>query len=103
MKELVLQPLFLFARFLTKKNAVTLKQLQLLEQTNTQTDIAATKLKWPRGKFIKNKPAAQAAGQTFPNATPPVDKIHPFSKIAVTIEPLRQFRCPSRLGIFEKC
>ena len=32
-----------------------------------------------------NKPAAQAAGQTFPDATPPVGKIHPFSKIAVTL------------------
>ena len=32
----------------------------------------------------KNKPAAQAAGQTLPDATPPVGKIHPFSKIALT-------------------
>ena len=32
------------------------------------------------------KPAAQAAGQTLPNATPPVGKIHQFSKIAVTFE-----------------
>jgi hypothetical protein len=29
--------------------------------------------------------AAQAAGQTLPNATPSVGKIHPFSKIAVTL------------------
>ena len=42
--------------------------------------------------LTKNKPAAQAAGQTLPNATPPVGKIHPFSKIAVTIEPTQQFR-----------
>ncbi len=27
-------------------------------------------------------PAAQAAGQTLPDATPPVSKINPFSKIA---------------------
>ena len=33
-----------------------------------------------------NKPAAQAAGHTPCNATPPVGKIHPFSKIAVTVE-----------------
>ena len=31
-----------------------------------------------------NKPAAQAAGQTLPNAPPPVGKIHPFRKITVT-------------------
>ena len=27
----------------------------------------------------KNNPAAQAAGQTLPDATPQVGKIHPFS------------------------
>ena len=37
--------------------------------------------------MIINKPAAQAAGQTLPNAPPPVGKIHPFSEIAVTFEP----------------
>ena len=26
--------------------------------------------------------------QTLPDATPPVAKIHPFSKIAVTFEPM---------------
>ena len=35
------------------------------------------------------KPATQAAGQTRPNATPPLGKIHPFSKIAVTFEPIQ--------------
>ena len=39
------------------------------------------------GYLLRNKPAAQAAGQTLPDATPPVGKIHPFSKIAVTYEP----------------
>ena len=39
-----------------------------------------------------NKPAVQAVGQTLPNATPPVDKIHPFSKIAITFEPVQRFR-----------
>ena len=43
------------------------------------------------GKMGLNKPAAQAAGQTLPNATPPVGKIHPFSKIAVTFEPIQRF------------
>ena len=33
-----------------------------------------------------NKPAAQAAGQILPDATPPGGKIHLFSKIAVTFE-----------------
>ena len=33
------------------------------------------------------------------NATPPIGKIHPFSKIAITFEPVMQFRCPSRFGI----
>ena len=37
----------------------------------------------------KNKSPAQAARQTLPDATPPVGKMHPFSKIAVT---LNQFR-----------
>ena len=31
-----------------------------------------------------NKPAVQAAGKTLPDATPPLGKIHLFSKIAVT-------------------
>ena len=41
-----------------------------------------------RKKYSKyiNKPAAQAAGHTLPNATPPLGKIHPFSKFAVTFE-----------------
>ena len=38
-----------------------------------------------------NKPAAQAAGQTLPDATPPVGKIHPFSKNAGTFEPIQRF------------
>ena len=31
-----------------------------------------------------NMPAAQTAGQTLPDETSPVGKIHPFSKIALT-------------------
>ena len=49
-----------------------------------------------------NKPAAQAAGQTLPDATPPVDKINPFSKIALTFEPIQRLRYPSRFRISEK-
>ena len=41
----------------------------------------------------RNKPAKQAAGADLPDATPPIDKIHPFSKIAVTFEPVIQFWC----------
>ena len=36
------------------KIAVGFEQLQLSEQTNTQTDIATTRLKWPRGRFSEN-------------------------------------------------
>ena len=40
--------------------------------------------------------------QTLPDATPPLGKIPPFSKIAVTFEPVKQFRCPSRFQISKK-
>ena len=40
----------------------------------------------------ENKPAGQSAGQTLPNATPPVGKIHPFSRIAVSFEPIQRCR-----------
>ena len=52
-------------------------------------------------KAVLNKSAAQAAGQTPTEATPPVGKIHPFSKIAVTFEPVQRFICPSRFRFFE--
>ena len=48
-----------------------------------------------------NKPAVQAAGHTLPDATPPVGKIHTFSKITVTFEPIQQFKCPSRFRFSE--
>ena len=48
-------------------------------------------------KIVLNKPAAQAEGQTLPNATPPVGKIPPFTKIAVTFDPIKQFRFPSKI------
>ena len=41
--------------------------------------------------LFKNKPAVQAAGAALPNATPPIGKIYPFSKIAVTFERVMQF------------
>ena len=39
---------------------------------------------------------------TLPNATPPIAKIHPFSKIAVTFEPIRQLWWPSQFKISNK-
>ena len=35
---------------------------------------------------MKTQPAAPAAGQTLPDATPPVGKIHPFNKITGTFD-----------------
>ena len=52
--------------------------------------------------LFSKKPAGQAAGQTLPDAAPTVGKIHPFSKIAVTVGPIQRFRCPSRFRIFDK-
>ena len=46
---------------------------------------------------LQNKLAAQAVGQTLPDAAPPAGKIHPFSKIAVTFEPIQQFKCPFKI------
>ena len=37
--------------------------------------------------------------QTLPDEAPPMGKIHPFSKITVTFEPVMQFWCPSRFRI----
>ena len=51
-------------------------------------------------EVVKNKPAAQAEGQTLPNAITPVGKIRQF---AVTFEPIQQFRSPSRFRISGKC
>ena len=41
-------------------------------------------------------------GYTRANATLPVDKIHPFSKIAVTFDLIQQFWCPSAFNITKK-
>ena len=32
--------------------------------------------------------------QTLPDEAPPMGKIHPFSKIAVTFDPVMRFGCP---------
>ena len=39
----------------------------------------------------KNKPASQAGRRPFLDATPPIDKIHHFRKIAVTFELMVKF------------
>ena len=46
--------------------------------------------KYRCAQYLSNKPAGQTAGQTLPDATPPVGQIHPFSEIAVTFEPIQQ-------------
>ena len=40
--------------------------------------------------------------QTLPDATPPISKINPFSKITVTLGQVMQFGCPSRFRISKK-
>ena len=37
--------------------------------------------------------------QHLPDEAPPIGKIHPFSKMAVTFEPVMRFGCPSRFRI----
>ena len=39
----------------------------------------------------QNEPAAQAPGQTIPDEATAIGKSHPFSKMAVTFEPLVGF------------
>ena len=57
--------------------------------------VAGAALQTP-SSFI-HKPATQAAGaQTLPDATPPIGKIHPFSKIAKTFEQIMRLKCPSK-------
>ena len=41
------------------------------------------------GRLFINKPAAQAAGHTLHDVTPPVGQIHPFSKVPVIFEPIK--------------
>ena len=48
-----------------------------------------------RGRF-KNKPPAQ----TLADATPHIGKILPFSKIAITFEPMIGFRFPFKFRMF---
>ena len=45
---------------------------------------------------MKIKPAAQAADADLSLLNLPIGKIHPFSKFAITCEPVMQFRSPYR-------
>ena len=38
--------------------------------------------------------------QTLPDAAPPIGKIHPFSKMAASCEPMMRFGCPNSLWIY---
>ena len=40
---------------------------------------------------LKTSLLCRLQAQTLPDATPPIGKIHPFSKMAVTFEPLMGF------------
>ena len=77
------------------------RQIKLCNLLTSHIKIAMT-FSVQKQEEIKKNPAAQAAGQILPDATPPVGKIRPFGKISVTIEPIQQFRCPSRFIISKK-
>ena len=49
--------------------------------------------------LVKTSPLRRLHAQTLPDATPPLGKIEPFTKITVTFEPMKQFRCPTRFRI----
>ena len=51
---------------------------------------------------MKNKPAEQAADADHPDEALPMDKINPFSKIAVTFEPVMRFGCTSDFRFYIK-
>ena len=50
---------------------------------------------WGFQKYIipgdKTSMLRRLQAQTLPDATPPIGKIHPFSKIAVAFKPLMEF------------
>ena len=41
--------------------------------------------------IVKTSLLRRLQAQTLPDATPPIGKIHTFSKMAVTFEPMMQF------------
>ena len=52
--------------------------------------------------LLKTSLLRRLQAQTLPNATPPIGKILPFSKIAITFDPIVRFGCPLRLRISKK-
>ena len=46
-------------------------------------------------KYMKTSLLRRLQAQTLPDDTPPIGKIHPFSKLAITCEPLMGLWCPS--------
>ena len=71
-----------------------LKCEQTDRHTHGQTDISTYRKHRPRGPMllkisinIKTSLLRSLQMQTLPNATPPIGKIPPFSKIIVTLEP----------------
>ena len=53
-------------------------------------------------KFFETSLLRTLQAQTLPDATPPLGKIPLFTKIAVTFEPMKRLRCPSRFRISQK-
>ena len=51
---------------------------------------------------LEKKLLRRLQAQTLPVATSSLGKILPFTKITVTFEPTKQFRCPLRFRIFNK-
>ena len=54
------------------------------------------------GPTLKTSLLRRLQAQTLPDEAPPEGKIHPFSKIAITFEPIQWFWCPSGFKRSEK-
>ena len=69
--------------------------------TNTRPSVARAVLQTPlhsvknvdicAGSVVQTSLLHMVQAQTLPDEAPQVGKIHPFSKIAVTFEPIQQF------------
>ena len=81
-------------------------QVQQLGGMNVQLTVNGSQ-GLPRHPFDNNKSEITSLlrrlqAQTLPNEAPPVGKIHQFSKIAVTFEPVMRFGCPSGFSLLKK-
>ena len=56
-----------------------------------------------RSRHVNNRPGVAGAillqAHTLPDATPPLGKIPPFTKIGVTLKSMKRFRYPLRFRI----